>query len=194
MTAAHRRFGLCLGVAALLLSLQWPILAVSQDLAAENPNKVKAAFLRNFAHYVTWPEKAFADARSPWRICVLGVDPFNDVLDKTLAGRTEQGRLFEIHRAETLGGLPACQIVYIAYDAPAKRRAALGELKGKPVLTVGDAPEFLREGGIIRLVAGERVQMSVNLDQARAVSLNVQTRMLEVSAEVLENGEIRKAR
>ncbi|RYF57372.1 MAG: YfiR family protein, partial [Comamonadaceae bacterium] len=70
----------------------------------------------------------------------------------------------------------------------------LGELKSKAVLTVSDAPEFLSEGGVIRFQVEDRVRMSINLDQARAVSLAVPTRMLEVSHEVLENGVIRKMR
>ena len=47
----------------------------------------------------------------------------------------------------------------------------------------------MQEGGIIRFQVGDRVEMSINLDQARAVSLLIQTKMLEVSIEVLENGE-----
>ena len=185
---------LCPGIIALLLISQWPGLAASEESFAVDPSKVKAAFFRNFAHYVIWPENAFADSHSPWRICVLGGDRFAEVLDKTLAGRTEHDRPFEISHAETLGELPACQIVYVTYDDPVKRQTALTALKDQPVLTVGDARDFLREGGIVQFHVGERVQMSVNLDQARAASLIVQTKMLEVSVEVLENGDLHKVR
>lgn len=178
----------------LLFFFHQPSLVVGQELATGNPNKVKAAFLRNFAHYVTWPIEAFPDRRSPWRICILGRDPFGEVLEITFKGRTEQERSFEIFRAETMDKLPECQILYVASNNPATRRAALGGVKGKAVLTVGDAPEFLKEGGVIRFQVGDRVGMSINLDQARAASLTIQTRMLEVSNEVLENGAIRNVR
>jgi hypothetical protein len=171
-----------------------PGLVASRELATENPYKVKAAFLRNFAHYVTWPTDAFPESASSWCIGILGRDPFGEVLEATFKGRMEQGRAFEIFRADTPGELPACQIVFVAYKDAAKRRAVLDELKGKPVLTVGDAPEFLREGGVIRFQVSDRVRMSINLDQARAVSLTVQTRMLEVSSDVLENGVERQVR
>lgn len=159
-----------------------------------NPNKVKAAFLRNFTHYVTWPADVFADDRSPWRICILGNDPFGDILDKTLMGRTEQGRAFEILRAETLNEFPRCQIVFVAYKDAAKRRAALAELKKSPILTVSDAPGFLQEGGIIQFQVGDRVEMRINLDQSRAASLTIPTKMLEVSREVVEDGVVKKWR
>ncbi len=179
---------------AVLLCLLLPTLALGQESAAERPSKVMAAFLRNFAHYVTWPDTAFSAARAPWHVCVLGRDPFGDVLDKTLQGRTEQGRPFEVLRAESLDELPACQIVYVSYEAQDRRRAALAALKRQPVLTVGDAPDFLMEGGIIQFNVGDRVSMSINLDQARSASLVIQTKMLEVSYRVLEDGILRTLR
>lgn len=174
----------------LLFMLLLPNHAASQ----ENPNKVKAAFLRNFAHYVTWPDNAFPDNSSPWHIGILGSDPFGDLLETTFHGRTEQGRPFKVFRANRPDELPPCQIVFVAYQDAAKRRAALIELKDNPVLTVGDAPEFLTEGGVIRFQVTDRVSMSINLDQARAASLTIQTKMLEVSTDILENGVIRQVR
>lgn len=178
----------------LFLMLVLPGMVVSQELFTENPYKVKAAFLRNFAHYVTWPNDAFPKVNSSWCIGVLGHDPFGDILETTFKSRSEQGRSFEIYRADTLNELPACQIIFIAYKDAARRRIALGDLKGKPTLTVGDAPEFLREGGIIGFLVEDRVRMSINLDQAHAASLTIQTKMLEISHEVLENGVIRRMR
>lgn len=171
-----------------------PGLAVSQDVVVDNPYKVKAAFLRNFAHYVVWPERALPAGNAPWCIGILGPDPFGDILEATLRGRTEQGRSFVIVRAATLEELPPCQIVFMTYPDAAKRRTALAVLKQKPVLTVSDEPEFLPDGGVIGFQVTDRVRMSINLDQARAVSLVIQTKMLEVSSEILENGEMRRMR
>ena len=36
--------------------------------------------------------------------------------------------------------------------------------------------------------------MSINLDRARAASLSIQTKMLEVSNNVIENGKVHKVR
>ncbi|MEJ2395958.1 MAG: YfiR family protein, partial [Candidatus Thiodiazotropha sp.] len=73
-----------------------------------DPRNVEAAFLRNFAHYITWPDEVFADSEEPWRICVLGRDPFGDVLEQTFEGRTEQGRSFTILRTQNTAGLQQC--------------------------------------------------------------------------------------
>jgi hypothetical protein len=188
------RLWLKLKMLAVLFALIVPCLAASQELTVDNPFRVKAAYLRNFAHYVTWPYDVFAEINTPWQIGILGDDPFGDIMETTFNGRSEQGRLFTIFRAESLKELPPCQIVFVAYPDAATRRAVLGELKNKPVLTVGDAPEFLQEGGVIRFQVTDRVRISVNLDQARAVSLTIQTKMLEISSDILENGVIRQMR
>lgn len=192
---SRRRGGAGKWLCTVLLSLLLvPGLAAAQDFVTSNPYKVEAAFLLHFTHYVTWPAQTFTDTDAPWRVCILGKDPFGDVLEATFRGRTEQGRSFKIYRASTLSNLPRCQIVYIAYVDPTRLRAVLSHLRGQPVLTVGEPRNFLREGGIIRLRQGKTVQMSINLDQARAAALTIQTKMLEVSAGVLENGVERKVR
>jgi len=179
---------------ALLFLFCLPSLAVGQEYANENARKVEAAFLRNFTHYVTWPDFAFKDEHSPWRICILGRDPFGKALERSFEGRTEQKRQFEIFRADTPAELPQCQIVFVAYKISANRRAALAEFRGRPILTVGDAAEFLQEGGIIRFDISDHVEISVNLDRARAGLLTIQTKMLEVSHEVVTNGIVRRRR
>ena len=166
----------------------------AQDLVRRDPHEVEAAYIRNFARYVTWPVGALPAPGAPWCVGVLGRDSFVGVLERTLRGRAEQGRPFEVHRAASLWELPVCQIVFVGHDDPGRRRLALRALHGKPVLTVGDAPEFLRGGGMIQFVVGDTVQMSINLDQARAGSLQIQTKMLEVSREVLEGGIVKVMR
>ena len=188
----HRRLFPFAGFACLLIVvLHIPCSVSSQDLTTTNPYKVKAAFLLNFSHYVNWPEKAFLEVHSPWQICILGKDPFGLVLDKTFEGRTERGRPFTIHRASTLGKLPNCQIIYIAYDDPAKRRAALFALKEQPVLTVGEAIEFLWEGGIVQFQEEERIKFNMNLDQAQTAGLAIRTALLEVATAILHDGILR---
>jgi hypothetical protein len=63
-------------------------------------------------------------------------------------------------------------------------------LKSKSVLTVGDAADFLQADGEIQFKVADSVQISFNLDQARTCSLNIQTKMLEVASDILENGMI----
>ena len=179
--------------AALLLPLTRHAPAGTEPMTAQR-GRIEAAFMRNFARYVAWPTVAFANERTPWTVCIVGDGHFDGALESTFQGRTEQGRGFEIVRAGAANELPPCQIAYIGLEAAAQRRAALATLRKQPVLTVGNASEFMQEGGIIRLLAGERIEMSINLDQARAVSIGIPAKMLELAREVLENGAVRRLR
>jgi hypothetical protein len=182
----------------LLLSLILGSVAAHNSALAQIPEAdapaIEAAMLRNFARYVTWPPTAFHNTESPWQLCILGADPFGTVLDRSVAGRVEQGRSFSITRAVEPEALKSCQIVFIAAMDVAKRRAALSSWKSLPMLTVSDAPGFLQEGGTIRLDVNDRVDVSVNLDQARSLGLKIQTKLLEVAHEVLDNGALRRRR
>lgn len=190
---SHRRAALA-GLLVLLLPSAVAAQGRPADSAAETVARVEAAFLRNFARYVGWPARAFAGDQAPWQVCILGDNHFDQSLEATFKGRKEQGRSFEVVRASRLEQLPGCQIVFVDLPQAAQRRAALARLKQQPVLTVGHAADFLDEGGIIRLLARDRIEMSINLDQARAASLTIPSKLMEVSHEVVENGSLRRLR
>lgn len=181
-------------VAATLLALYQAALAQSADPAGEQRGRVEAAFLRNFARYVSWPPSAFAGDRTPWTVCVLDDDHFGDALERTFEGRTEQGRPFAVLHDPAPERLPGCHIAYLGHASAGRRRAVLEALRRLPVLTVGGAPEFLQEGGIVRLSAGEHIEMGVNLDEARRASLGIPAKVLEVARVVVDNGVARRWR
>ena len=179
-----------------LVVLAWALgtAAAAQGPLVERQSRIEAAFLRNFARYVTWPARAFADDSVPWSVCVIDDNHFDASLEQTFHGRLEQGRPFAVRRAVAPEALGSCHIVFVSATNAAARRATLAPLRGLPVLTVGNAPEFLAEGGVVRLLPGERIEMSINLDQARRVSLGIPAKLLEVSNEVVENGSTRRLR
>jgi hypothetical protein len=190
---SHRRWFVRPLLVLLIAGAAWGPAATGETAEAE-ANAIEAAMLRNFARYVLWPPAVFSNDHSPWRVCILGPDPFGKTLDETLRGRTEQGRGFEITRTQDTDLPHACHIVFVAYADEAKRRAALSALRRQPALTVSEAPGFLEEGGIIRFEVSDRVEMGVNLDQARISSLRIPTKLLEVSRDVLDNGTLRRRR
>jgi hypothetical protein len=171
-----------------------PTIAAADEATRASPPRIEAAFLRNFAHYLAWPPGAFTDEHSPWRICVAGNDPFGEILDETLRSRSEHGRQFVVVRSDAAVDLRQCHVLYIAYRSGEQRRGMLTELANRPVLTVGDAPTFLQEGGIIRFHVSDRVGISVNLDRANLVAVKIPANVLEVSQEVVENGVVRRLR
>lgn len=183
-------------VLSLLLLLFLPYTAAdgrsSAIASTATPAKIEAAFMRNFAHYLAWPVHAFDTADAPWRVCVYGTDPFGDALEATFLGRVEQGRPFVIVRTQDIAALKSCQLAFIGHDSAEARRRVLAELADHPVLTLGHAPAFLAEGGIVRFDVTDRVAFGVNLDRAQSASIGVPTKVLEVAHEVLEHGSVRR--
>src|SRR2546425_10399066 len=54
--------------------------------------ELKAAYIFNFAKFVTWPSNAFTQAGSPMTVGILGDDPFGEHLANALADKTVSGR------------------------------------------------------------------------------------------------------
>lgn len=136
--------------------------------------KVKAAFLFNFLKFVEWPPAA---SDSPWGICVLGHDPFGEVLDQTVRGKIVNGHVIEVRRYSRPGDVKDCNILFIGH-------ADFGRL-GIPaqpgVLTVGEAPGFLKSGGIINFYIEEnRVHFEIQPSVARSAGLHVSSQLLKL--------------
>ena len=54
--------------------------------------------------------------------------------------------------------------------------------RGRPVLTVGDGPDFARKGGVIGLVRGEnRVGFEISLKAAKEGGLDIGAPLLELA-------------
>ena len=48
---------------------------------------VKATYLYKFAPFVEWPASAFDSPTAPLVLCVVGDDPFGDLLDRAVSGQ-----------------------------------------------------------------------------------------------------------
>ena len=82
--------------------------------AAPSEAQVKAAYLFNFARYVTWPDQAFGAPDAPIRICVVGDDGFREVLADPVAGKHVGERTVT---AESRGGVKGARDCHIAFGS-----------------------------------------------------------------------------
>jgi hypothetical protein len=153
----------------------------AEDLSLEY--QVKAAFLLNFTRFIEWPATAFADAGSPFTMCVLGKDPFARALDDVIEGETAGGRKLSIRRINEPPAPRACQIVFI--DAGDKDLRKIISALGPGVLTVGEGAGFVREGGIIGFVIdNRRVRFDINQSAADRAELKLSSKLLSVARAV----------
>ncbi len=176
----------CCYVAVLLLLVSFSLPAA---LAQRRPAPagtaaeydVKAAFLLNFAKFVDWPRAE--RAASPFAICILGDDPFGDSLNRIIAGESLSGRPIEVKHLQRWQA--SCEMLYISASYPSQA-SVLSEV-GSDVLTVGEAPEFLRDGGMIRFfIDDRRVRFDINRRAVERSSLKMSARLLGVARKVVE--------
>ena len=151
---------------------------------AERPSQddVEAAYLYNFGKFVRWPE---GPAHAPMTICVANQDALREIVSRLVQGEQIEGRTLEartLDRSEQTGG---CSILFIGGVERERLDAYLSAAAGKPVLTVGDAPDFAARGGIIQFVlTQDHVRFAVNLDAARRNHLQLSSELLKVALQV----------
>jgi hypothetical protein len=164
------------------LALMCPGFA-SAEPPAYTEYQVKAAFLYNFAKFVDWKP---VEASSPeFVIAILGDDPFGESFDRSLAGRRLNGKPIRIRRLADLSETDDVQLLFVSRSEAKRFRRVLRRLKGRPVLTVADAPGFAQAGGMIELfMRNQSVRFRVNLGAATETGLQIQPNLLRL-AEVI---------
>lgn len=141
---------------------------------------VKAAYLLNFARFVTWPQGAFVDPQAPLTICILGTDPFGAVLDGMLAGEAIEGRKLAARRIATLGEAQACHILFVA--AGGDDAAVVTEVGERPVFTVGDGEAFALAGGMVGFrIDQSTVRFTVNPEALRRAGLVMSSQVMRLA-------------
>jgi hypothetical protein len=144
---------------------------------------VKAAFLAKFGSFVEWPAGAFPTPASPLQLCVVGDDPFGQVLDRAAGGQQAAGRPIEVRRLKAVRPDSGCHIAYIA-PSEAPRVAQIAEaLRGSGVLTVSDI-KGPATGIINFVVKDERVRFDVDDEAAAQNKLAISSKLLAVALNV----------
>ena len=147
--------------------------------------QVKAAYLSNFGRFVEWPDRESEDPVEPFRVCVLGRDPFGSVLDKALAGEAVNRAPLTLLRISIPQEAVNCRVLFISSAENSELNTILAALDKACVLTVSDMPQFVKRGGMIQFVsAGGRVRFEVNLAAAERVRLKLSSQLLKLAIAV----------
>ena len=176
----RRRALVALMAAAALLAAP----GMAQSAAAAEYD-AKAAFLYNFTKFVEWPEAAFYDDLSSFRLCVLGDDPFGDGL-KMIAQQEVAGRKLALWRVSAMSDPSGCQILFVSRSERQRLPQILAAVRGAPVLTVADTAGFLEKGGIVNFVLeGSRVRFEINQQAAEQSRLKISSKLLRLATRVI---------
>ena len=149
--------------------------------------QAKASLLFNLAAFVQWPQSALA-AGDRLTICVAG-DP--DVL---AALRQYEGRDMDGHavtaraivRDEETAG---CHVLFVSGSGD--RFSLVQRVADQPVMTVGDGPDFARQGGALRVFFEQsRLKFEINTTTVERTRLRLSSKMLGLARLVRTGNEI----
>lgn len=138
--------------------------------------KVKAAYLYHLIKFVEWP----SPSGEAFRVCVHGSETIGGMLGE-LSNRQVRDRPLKI---EIEGDPARCQLLYIGRgdkDLP----DLLARTRRLPILTVSDADEFARRGGIVGFYSeAGKIRLEINPEAARAANLRISAKLMELARTV----------
>ncbi|HKO79162.1 MAG TPA: YfiR family protein [Chitinophagaceae bacterium] len=143
--------------------------------------QLKAVFLYNFTQFVEWPPNSFSSGQAPMVIGILGTDPFGSYLEETVAGEKMNDHPLRVEHYNTVEEIGSCQILFINVADKNKREQIIAKLKGRNILTVSDAPDFLSQGGMIRFFTKQdKIKLQVNLEETKTANLVISSKLLRL--------------
>lgn len=143
--------------------------------------KQKAEYLYNFTKFVEWPPETFKRPTDPFVIGVFGSDAVRDALAAAVAGKTFQSRSFQIRMIADAGQAAACQILFVGGNGPKRLSWFLTEMANLPMLTVGEADNFVAAGGVVNFKTGSAdVRLQINIKAARQQHLRISSQLLNL--------------
>lgn len=177
-TLSLRRKAAC----ALAAAGAWIAIGIGSAQAAPSENEVKAAFLYNFARYVTWPDGAFGGSSDPIRICVVGDDGFLADLAATVDGKKVGARPVRAESRGSASRAGGCHILFL-------RTTDAGSVSGlarSSVFVVSDTEGFAADGGTANfLLVDNKVRFEINPGAVERAGLQVSARLLRL-AQIVE--------
>ncbi len=147
-------------------------------------SQVKSAYLYNFGKFVTFPADHASEQLS---ICILGKDPFGNILDATVSGEQINGKRIVVQRIASMQQAKPCNILFVSSSEEDNLGTILLGSERLSLLTVSDMKGFAEQGGVIGMVThGDRVRFEVNRAAAERNHLTLSSELLEVAIRVIE--------
>jgi uncharacterized protein DUF4154 len=164
----------------------WVVGSGNVVAGAESPaptmHQVEAAFLFNFAKFVTWPDDAFERSENSLIIGVLGEDPFGAVLEENVRDKTVLGKKLAVKRFVRIHDAVKSHILFLSASEESHLPQILKGLERATVLTVSDMEQFAERGGMVAFtVEDQKVRFNVNVDAVERAGLKMGSQLLKLA-------------
>ncbi len=156
-------------------------------LAANSPTEsmVKVAFIYNFVKFTEWPGLKNAGNMHKVNVCVLGENNFSDAAALFKEVSTAQLAISMTQITGAGKAKDSCEMVFISQSEEEKITEHVAALKGIPVLTISDIPNFSKLGGMIEFVSeSSKVKIKINNRAVNQAGLKLDAQLLEIALSV----------
>jgi hypothetical protein len=158
---------------------------VTTGAAGPTDYGVKAAYLLDFGRFLRLDGTPSSPRRATFDICVLGHDFMGHLLDEIAANQMIGDRAVRVLRVGDAYGARDCDIVFLSPDEGDGIPLDLDAIGKADVLTVSDAQDFLKYGGMIQFVNEDtHVRFAVNLDAVNRTHIVLSSELLRVASSV----------
>jgi hypothetical protein len=168
---------------AAAIALAVAMLAWSQPARTQavDENALKVAFVFNFITFTEWPEAT--SVANEFQLCFLEGGLGGALA--TLEGRMAKSRPIRLKRVGMIEDARRCELLYIDSLGGSVPPSLLTGLRGASVLTVSDAENFARGGGMIGLVKrNNRIAFEINTAAATQAGLRFSAKLLNLATVV----------
>ena len=164
-----------------LLLMLPPVQQAQADNLAED--KAKVGFIFNFTKYTDWPDNVMSS--NELLVCSLSPQPLSGRLG-ALQGQQVQGRTLQLRPSARAAEWQACHVLFIAAEDSQRLDSVLKTIARHPVLSISDAPNFAKAGGIIGLnLRDGRIRFVINQGAARQAGIKLSSQLLKLAEKVL---------
>jgi hypothetical protein len=152
--------------------------------------RIKAAFILNFAKFVSWPENPGEDMGAPIIMCVAGHNHFGDALE-SIRGKKVHDRILEIFHMSDTEEIPPCHVLFMGKGMEDCEGDMLGQVRSRPVLTIGETRGFAERGGMINFImVDNRVRFEINPIAVENASLRMSSQLLKLAVIVKTENDV----
>jgi hypothetical protein len=160
----------------------WPTSHSAQSIDPEY--HLKAAVVSKFPEFVEWPSPAL-DNRTTIELCVARPNPFGNALAELVSGETLRGRAIMTREVGSGTALDRCHLLFVPRASDIDTRVLLDAAAKHHVLTVGESPRFLDQGGIINLHLVEgRIRFEVDMTAANRAGVRLASQLLRLATNI----------
>ena len=166
---------------ALGMALSDGVVVWAESSAPTMP-QVEAAFLFNFAKFITWPNEAFQHSGDSLIIGVLGEDPFGAILEDTIRDKTVMGKKLAVKRFASIQDAAHSHILFLSTSEESRLSQMMTALEKTNILTVSDMEQFAEHGGMVAFtVEDQKVRFNVNVGAVERAGLKMGSQLLKLA-------------